>query len=160
MTIEITNKKQNDKLVTVALIGLALWQLGLKYLYAVQRLLVKPWRLAFPNTNIDGFEVDLYFAVKNPTAIQLTFSGFRGHIFLNNAEITEVAVPKQIIPSGISELQIAFFVTWQQLGRNIVPALLQSNLSNSVISIDGDFYIGGYTIPINRQIPVSELSQS
>ena len=148
---------RSDKLLVVCAIGVALWNMGLKYLYAIQRLFVKLWRLDFPKTDINGFEVDVVFAVKNPTSIVLPVDGFRGKVFLNDVELSDVVVPRQLVKSGVGELRICLWVRWSELGKGVIPELLKSNIGDSVLTIDGDLRIGSYGIGLNISKTFSEL---
>lgn len=155
----MTNREKH-KLFVVAGVGFVLWNVALKYLYAIQRLIMQVYRITFPQTNTAGVEMDLWFLVKNPTSISLTFSGFRGKVFLNDTEITDVAIPRQTIFPNLSQIRLCFWLSWEQLGKNIVPELLTTSLADSILTIDGDLKVMDYTIPIKYSIPVNQLTNA
>ena len=83
-------RKDNHTAATLAAVGLAafaLWQLGLKYLYAYRRFSYKVDRLRVVPSGGGRGSVQLYLLVANPTAVQVAVDAIAADVFFNGTRV-------------------------------------------------------------------------
>lgn len=157
-------RKDNHTAATLAAVGLAafaLWQLGLKYLYAYRRFSYKVDRLRVVPSGGGRGSVQLYLLVANPTAVQVAVDAIAADVFFNGTRVGAIAqsVNRVIYPRAVTQLVLAFDIDTAELFNQITDDIRHTVIQAWSIGLQGSLWAEGQEAPLDLLLTTQAVEQ-
>lgn len=147
--------------VAVSLAGLALWHLGLKYLYAYRRLSYKIDRIRIVPSGGRTASVQLHLLVANPTNVEAYVDGLEADVYFNGLPVGRVdnLINRRMYRQSVSQFALNFNINITDLIGKMLDDMQSTIVQEWNVRLAGTLRADGRELPIDLTLSTQSVEQ-